>query len=898
MTLKRLLIRILLIIASVEAGIMILLGYLPPIGPPIIEVILNVFVLSVVSAGALYLLVVKPYDDAKTAQFETAVSERTDKLHLQIEERKRTRQAMEESEETLLNIIQNSPVAIGITDDTGRPVYWNPRFRRIGFRLDQDAVNTGFQLSFADPSVPKRLNDQFKSGEDVRDVEVELITASGDPAWAEISIQNLVFEGQRSTLTWVYDITERKLQEQSLIKARHDAEQASRVKSEFLANMSHEIRTPMNGVIGMLDVLSHSSLGKDDSKMVGTIRQSARSLLGIINGILDFSKIEAGKLEFTPEPMRIEDEVDQVCILLERIAHEKGVELTLFVDPQILTLVEGDALRLHQILTNLTDNAIKFSSGSEQTGKVSVRAHVAKREAERVWVDFAVNDNGIGMDEETRARLFQPFEQAESTTTRRFGGTGLGLVITRSLVEMMGGEISLESNPGEGSTFTVSLPFTVLPESPDATEPSPVAGLDCIIIDIEDGLIADYAAYLHHGGARVHHAADIEEGCSLLDREIVSPDQCCFLIIGEPDEESSQAKVDALAGQAPGRDVCAVPVSYLSIERGRRRKPRKLSDNIAQVDREVLTRRELLNAVAMAAGRSVAEESTGKPKQLDIGHDVPTRDEAISQGCLILVAEDNETNQVVILRQLGLLGLAADVASDGVEALALFGSGEYSLVLTDLHMPNMDGYDLTEAIRAIEEESDGRRTPIIAVTANALKDEERRCLALGMDAYLSKPLELNRLQEMLDIWLPENLMKPDRKKVLEAISVEPPSSCEAEGGDEAEAAVDPSILTTIVGDNPALHRELLESFVETAPEIISEIHQAFEARSGDQIGRLCHKLKSSSRTIGANALADLCAALESAGKGDDWQAVTVLHADLDERFEAVRVFIENMDNQE
>jgi|GEM_PF-2108310 len=684
------------------------------------------------------------------------------------------------------------------------------------------------------------------------------------------------------------DISELKKTSQILEDAKVEAEAANQSKSAFLANMSHEIRTPMNGVIGMLDVLMHSRMSDDDAKMVDTIRHSANSLLGIIDDILDFSKIEAGKLGLSESPIHVEHEFDAVCNLLDRVALDKQVELTMFYDPEIPEALIGDALRFRQILTNLTNNALKFSSGLEHTGRVYLRADLDRSEDNRVWVNFSVSDNGIGIDTETQARLFQPFEQAEGGTTRIYGGTGLGLVISQSLAELMGGKIEVKSEVGEGATFSICLPFSIRDTDVVAEPPYDLTSIEAVVVCDEPKYVEDYTRYLIHAGAKVYSVEELEKGWDLIARRNLF-EPICMMVMEEPGMKSAQEIVDRLIAKQPDKDVRIVQVAYLNIERGKRRAARRLSENVIQIDREVLTRRRLLGAVALSTGRVTIEEINQERSEYADLPQPQTREEAIAAGCLILVAEDNEINLEVIQRQLALLGYTADLTKDGVEAYDKWQSGDYGLLLTDLHMPNRDGYELTTLIRKTELEHGKDRTPIIALTANALKGEEERCLQTGMDAYLSKPLALNLLKEALQQWLPE--FDDGSQSILgeRATPVTEQKTSEEDMGQ----AVDPSILTQIVGDDPALHRQFLEKFIEPAAQIVSEIHVAFEAGSAEQIGELGHKLKSSSRTIGANPLADLCDELEKAGKADDWEKIKILHTELDGHFEAVRKFIEN-----
>jgi two-component system sensor histidine kinase/response regulator len=670
--------------------------------------------------------------------------------------------------------------------------------------------------------------------------EVMGLRRDGSTFPLELSVSEMWLGSERHFIGLVRDITEHKQTELQLIAAKDAAQQASAAKSAFLSAMSHEIRTPMNGVIGMVDVLHQSSLKGYQVEMVDLIRESAYSLLGIIDDILDFSKIEAGKLEIESAPMPVADVVEKVCAILDNLAGKKGVTLTLFTDPAIPAEVLGDAGRLRQVLVNLTNNAIKFSSGQERAGRVSVRAMLAERNPEQVVVEFRVADNGIGMDEETLSRLFTPFTQADTSTTRRFGGTGLGLAIARHLVELMGGEISVQSAPGEGSIFTVRLPFVPLPAKADADQiESPVAGLSCFVVGDALGLADDVAVYLTYGGATVEQAPSLAavpewDGAG-------SPDLWVWVL----DAADSPPPLDELRAIARSRQQ--QEIRFVVIECGQRRNPRLEDANVVEVDGNVLTRWTVLKAVAIAAGRAQEEKISPLARKVESAFSPPPRAAALQQSRLILVAEDNEINQKVILRQLALLGFAADVAADGRQALKRWKSGDYALLLTDLHMPRMDGYALTTAIRA--EEKDSRHIPILALTANALKDEAERCRTVGMDDYLSKPVQLAQLKAKLEQWLPAAADEP---------SPDLP--------DSPAMPVDVSVLKALVGDDPEVIGDFLHDFRISAKKAAVELKAACDEGQAALVGALAHKLKSSARSVGALALGALCAEIEQAGK--------------------------------
>ncbi len=748
---------------------------------------------------------------------------------------------------------------VAVTDMRGRIIYANNKFCSIsGYSreelLGQDhaIINSGYH--------PKGFfKEMYRTVARGQPWHGEICNRAKDGHlyWVDTTIAAYLGEDgkPREYIAIRTDITER-------MRAEKAAEAANRAKSEFLANMSHEIRTPMNGVIGMVDILKHTELSREQLRMVRTINDSAISLLTILNDILDFSKIEAGKLTLEAIPTHIQEVAEGVAQLMISTTATKHIDFHVFVSPQVPAWIMSDPVRLRQILFNLLGNAVKFTATTDaHQGLVSLRVEPTLLSDGRDGLRICVKDNGIGMSKETVESLFQPFTQADESTTRRFGGSGLGLSITKRLVDMLRGKVSVQSELGEGSEFTVELPVVLASPGYSLRVEPELTGVRVLAVT-DKAILADILTrYLQAAGAEIH----------------VAPDNTAVY-----QQLSSWPNAVLLRAPEMAKPVaCPTGTGMSNTTRGVQLIHRSTSGNNEKdvtVPVGPLFFHDLIQGVAIASGRFSAQETSHERRQLP-RTTAPTADEARAGGRLILLAEDNETNREVIQEQLRILGYASEAAVDGQQALEWWRKGTYALLLTDCHMPKMDGFELTAAIRA--EEADNQHLPIIAVTANAIQGEAEHCLANGMDDYLSKPLQLNELGPMLAKWLPRS--ESPEAMVMDNSDLSEPS---------AELVIwDNKVLPNLVGDNPELHRRLLDKFLVSAEEMVAALAAATIQEAPSLVADVAHKLKSAARTVGAMQLAELAQTLEIKGRGGDMAAIRPLAQSLPVSFQTAAELI-------
>ncbi|MEM9252411.1 MAG: ammonium transporter [Planctomycetota bacterium] len=837
--------------------------------------------------------------NTEVGQIATEYNRVLEKVTDEIGQREATADALAIAERKFRSIFENALEGMFRMTPDGRFRDVNPALARLlGYddvRHLIHAVQDPSHDLFEEPGRYTALQNELERHGRVRNFEARLRRHDGSTVWSELAVLSVADEfGETYLEGSARDISDAKRQHQ-LVADKHKAEAASRAKSEFLANMSHEIRTPLNGVIGMLDLLSGTTLEAGQARYARIARTSADSLLSLINDILDFSKIEAGKLELEKAPFDLPNLIADVAEMFAARAEKKHIELIGHAKPGVPQHVTGDPERLRQILVNLVSNAVKFT----ESGEVVMQAEPIDDPQGEPMIRFTVRDTGIGIPPDRQDRLFRLFSQVDASTTRRFGGTGLGLAICKQLAEAMGGRIGVESEPGQGSTFwfTIRAPRC---EAGDVPKPRAdrLAGLQVLVVDdnaTNREILAEQLGRWDIRTVCVESARDAmaalkdpERGGGTFDLVVLD------MMMPEVD---GKALAEMIREDKAFDDLRLMILSSmgdsLPIEELRRLQ-------ILGCLTKPVRQSKLFDAIALAmgSGETLTQAEAGPTASPDARR---------LRGVRVLVAEDNEVNQLVARELLKKLGIDATIAGNGREAVEKLKQDRgFDAVLMDCQMPELDGFEATGELRRLEAEGAvsprlGGRLPIVALTANAIKGDRERCLDAGMDGYVTKPIDASAVCDALLAVLPESALSDGDEAEAEAepstaeSTAEPsaentipaePEASSATPSDETPILSFDDFVERCMGDE-AFAKSILEKFTRQADDLVSEITSAIDAESIDDVTRLAHTLKGASANVEARRVRDAAERLERLGRAATLDESAPLLNDLRDEVETL-----------
>jgi two-component system, sensor histidine kinase and response regulator len=725
----------------------------------------------------------------------------------------------------------------------------------FGYDSAEELMEAGITSRYARQEDRQRLLELLDKEGAVKDFEAEMVRKDGTHIWCSLwlVVQKSAL-GEKLLIGTMEDISPRRAMEADLKTAKEIAEGSTQAKSDFLAHMSHEIRTPMNAIVGLSHLCLKTELNTKQRDYLNKIQSSANSLMAIINDILDLSKVEAGKIEIESADFRLDEVFANLANIFGPKVQEKGLSLRFKNGSDIPLALRGDALRFGQILNNLVGNAVKFT----EKGEITISTEVLEKDEKRVKLKIAVRDTGIGIPVEQAARLFQPFTQADNSTTRRYGGTGLGLIISRKLARLMGGDIEVESAEGKGSTFAASLVFSLSqpkPEDKSILLPAGLRGLKVLVADDDSGATQIISQMLSEMSFDV---TCLSSGREVLQEVRAHPYDLVLLDWRMPDMDG----LETARRIRSSLDLPKSPRIFLVTAYGRQ----EAADQANRMGLDAFLVKPISYSMLWDAIIQAFYQGQSSPAPMHGAQ----QDNCSLKGATVLLVEDNEINQQVARELLEGMGLTVDIAGNGKVAMEmLFKEARWQAVLMDLRMPEMDGYEATRLIR-------GRWTkeslPVIAMTAHALRTEVDKCLAAGMNDYVTKPIDPEKLKEALCRWI----------KKGQGVSLKETS--DARGKPELTEmipGIDMAAAIKRLMGNRSLFDKLLYEFVVNNTDVVDRIRGALDKGDEDEAKQLVHTLKGVSGNLSALQVFDLCQDLEAALRGGKTQTMEDILTRLD-----------------